>query len=186
MMHLTFDDGPSSEWTPQILDLLANHDVQATFFVIGCHIKGRDKILTRACADGHTIGVHAWAHPRLTDLTDDQVDYELHRTREQIYLWTGWAPRVWRAPYYAADARVLRIARSLGLEHVGADVVPDDWMLNDAAVIAERVLEATRNRVDVANVTLHDGIPPGGGSASCTQSRQPTVDALRIILETLA
>ena len=95
---------------------------------------------------------------------------------------TGTWPRAWRAPYYAADERVLAIARSLGLaSHIDSDIIPDDWMLDDCEEIARRVL-ADGDGI----MTLHDGIPPDGGSDHCTKSRRPTVDAVRLILEALA
>lgn len=185
-LHLSFDDGPS-EWTPAILDLLAEHDATATFFVVGQQIKGRDKTLERTVADGHRVGVHTWTHPRLTDLADDDVHAELSRTQQAVYLWTGWQPRVWRAPFYATSPRINLIALGLGLEHVGADIVPEDCFTDDADKIALRVVAGipfVEGRPAVAS--LHDGIPPDGGSSSCTKSRQPTVDAVRLILEALA
>lgn len=185
-LHLTFDDGPS-RWTPQLLDLLADHDVKATFFVIGQHIKGQDQLLERMVEDGHRIGVHTWTHPRLTDLADSDVLGELSRTQQAIYLWTGWQPRVWRAPFYATSPRINTIALELGLEHVGADIIPEDCFTDDPDLIALRVVAGipfVDGRPAVAS--LHDGIPPDGGSSSCTQSRQPTVDAVRLILKALA
>lgn len=184
-LHLSFDDGPS-EWTPQILDLLAAHQAKATFFVVGTHIEGREEILERMVIDGHTIANHTWSHPRLTDpgLTHNRIWRELGQTNEAIYAVTGVDTRAWRAPYFAHDERVDSIAYQWALTHVGADIVPEDCFTNDALLIAERVLEAARNTErKVSVVSLHDGIPPDGGSGSCTQSRQPTVDAVRIILE---
>ena len=179
-LQLTFDDGPS-EWTPQILDLLAEHDVKATFFVVGSQIEGREGILLRADYDGHAIGNHSWSHPRLTGpaMTHNRIWRELKDTSTAIEAVTGTWPRAWRAPYYATDNRSIAIARGIGLStHVDSDIIPDDWMLTDPAEIAGRVL-----RDGDGIVTLHDGIPPDGGSDKCTASRQPTVDALRLILE---
>lgn len=186
MIHLTFDDGPS-EWTPQILDLLAAHDVKATFFVIGQSIAGNEHILKRVDAEGHTIGNHTWSHVRLTDLTDFNVWRQLADADYVIADVIHSYPNVWRAPFFGTDDRVNGIAAERKLEHVGADIVPEDCFTNDATLIAERVIEAARNsQATNPVVCLHDGIPPDGGSSSCTQSRQPTVDAVRIILETLA
>lgn len=187
-LHLTFDDGPSELWTPQILDLLAAHDVKATFFVIGAQLEGREGIVRRAGYDGHVVGNHTWTHPRLTDpgLSDNAIRAELRDTSRHVEYIVGKTPAVWRAPFFGMDERVDAIARDFGLAHVGADIVPEDCFTNDALFIAERVIEAARNRDDSPVVCLHDGIPPDGGSSSCTQSRQPTVDAVRIILEALA
>lgn len=185
-LHLSFDDGPS-KWTPAILDLLAEHEARATFFVVGAHIEGREETLERMVSDGHTIGNHTWSHPRLTDpgLTHNTIWRQLKDTNEAIFAVTDSNPSVWRAPYYAIDERVASIAGQFGLGHMDADIVPEDCFTNDAALIAERVIEAARGKDGVQMVSLHDGIPPDGGSSSCTQSRQPTVDAVRLILEAL-
>lgn len=185
-LHLTFDDGPS-EWTPQILDLLAEHDAKATFFVVGENVDGLEGVVMRAAYEGHTVGNHTWSHPRLTDHIQGAVWQELRRTQRLVGPIIGGMPVVWRAPYYATDERIDAIAREFGLTHMGADIVPEDCFTDDVDQIALRVL-AGMPFVDgrPAVVSLHDGIPPDGGSSSCTQSRQPTVDAVRIILETLA
>lgn len=186
-IHLTFDDGPS-EWTPAILDLLAEHKQKATFFVIGQHVVANEGILLRIDYEGHAIGNHTWSHPRLTDAeTSNKIWREFRETSAAIAKVTGTWPAAWRAPYFAHDDRVDLIAREFGLtRHVGADIVPEDCFTNDCLIIAERVIEASRGRDENLIVSLHDGIPPDGGSSACTQSRQPTVDAVRMILEALA
>lgn len=181
--RLTFDDGPNEVWTPALLDVLFEHDVQATFFVVGAHCIGQAALLCRTLDEGHTVGVHGLTHRRLTELPDHEVRIELLVVRELVEQYTDETPVVWRAPYFAADARVLAIAETLGLRHLAADVVPDDWMAVDAEAIAATVLDELRPG---SVVCLHDGIPSGGGSEHCTVSRQPTVDAVRMILERLA
>lgn len=185
MINLTFDDGPS-EWTPAILDLLAQHDVKATFFVVGSQIEGREGILLRADYEGHAIGNHTWSHPRMTELVRPQAWLELKDTSVAIAGVTGTWPTAWRAPYYATDDRIEEVASVFGLSHIGADVIPDDWKETDCAVIANRVIEAVRFNSGHPVVSLHDGIPPDGGSSQCTASRQPTVDAVSMILDALA
>lgn len=176
---LTFDDGPS-EWTPQLLDLLDAYGVRATFFATGQAIVGRTAILASVANAGHEIGNHGWSHTRLTTLDDHDVHAELATTSELIWLATGRYPTVWRAPYYAADERVLAIGAGLGMRHVEATIVPDDWMALDAVALAAVVLDEL---TPGALVGLHDGVPPRGGSERCTQSRALTVEAVRLILE---
>lgn len=176
---LTFDDGPSV-WTSKILDLLARHDRQATFFVTGQHIVEHAPLLLRMRDEGHQIGNHGFSHRRLTDLDDLTVHVELGETSMLIESVTGQPPTLFRAPYFGTDERVNGIAADLGLTHVGASCVPDDWATDDAEAVARVVLSELRPG---AVVSLHDGIPPDGGSQRCTQSRQPTVEAVRLILE---
>jgi len=187
VIRLSFDDGPS-KWTPQILDVLFEYDVQATFFVIGQHIAAHEETLERMVDEGHTVGNHTWSHPRLTDLGEDRLHFELKNTQDAFLKLMGFKMHEWRAPYFATDERVDAIAADLGLnpEQTGADVVPDDWMLTDGDEIARRVLHGLSGRGNQGVVCLHDGIPPDGGSSRCTDSRQPTVDAVKLILEALA
>jgi peptidoglycan/xylan/chitin deacetylase (PgdA/CDA1 family) len=63
---LTFDDGPSSKVTESLLDLLAQEHIRATFFLVGAHVRGNEKILNRMRREGHVIGNHAKTHPNLT------------------------------------------------------------------------------------------------------------------------
>lgn len=176
-LTLTFDDGPS-EWTEPILDLLAASGERAMFFLVGKSIEGRDATVKRMFEDGHAVGVHSWSHGRLTSMTDAQLALELGMTVERISAVTGEIPTLYRAPYFDHDDRVDRQAGELGLRHVGASIVPDDWSLADPAEIVARVLAAAQPG---GVVCLHDGIPPDGGNG--TASRQATVDAVRILLE---
>jgi len=181
-LHLTFDDGPHPEWTPAILDLLAEHKQKATFFVIGQHIAENEGILLRIDYEGHTIGNHTWSHPRLTKIPAHEVWGEFRRTSASIAGVTGTWPAAWRAPFYARDEYINKTAREFGLtSHVDADIIPEDCFTDDAELIAKRVRLGGEGIV-----SLHDGIPPDGGSENCTQSRQPTVDAVRMILEAMA
>lgn len=180
----TFDDGPSS-YTAAILDLLAEHNVKATFFVTGQHAANPAYLetLQRTVLDGHTVGNHGWSHTRLTDLTDDQVFDELASTQDIVVALTGVEPVVFRAPYFGTDERVDDIAAGLGLTHFGASLVPDDWCATDPEALARVILSEFRPD---SVVSLHDGVPPDGGSSSCTQTREVTVEALRIVLAGMA
>jgi peptidoglycan-N-acetylglucosamine deacetylase len=62
---LTFDDGPHPTWTPQVLDLLAEHRVRATFFVVGARGERHPDLLRRVVAEGHTIANHTQTHPTI-------------------------------------------------------------------------------------------------------------------------
>lgn len=66
---LTFDDGPHYKYTAEILDILAEYDVKATFFVVGELAERYPELILRELADGHEVGNHTWSHPRLSRLT---------------------------------------------------------------------------------------------------------------------
>ena len=168
---LTFDDGPS-QWTVPILDLLEQHEAKATFFVCGWAVQKHAFLLRRMVEEGHEVGNHTYKHLRLTDETDDQVENQLRLTSELIESITGEPPTLWRAPYFATDARVTGIANSLGLRHIGATLDPVDWATSDPLVLVDRLAVCDDGEI----VDLHDGVPPDGGTG--TKTRQPTVDAL--------
>ena len=176
---LTFDDGPS-EWTGPILDLLRDHNQRAVFFITGQHVAAHTETVKRAFAEGHRIGNHGWSHRRLSTLDDNEIRNELVKTQRAIRDAIGIAPRVWRAPFYDPGENGIAIASKLGLRHVVANLTPDDWSKHDPEALAATVLELLRPG---SVVSLHDGIPPAGGSETCTDSRAVTVEAVRLILE---
>lgn len=179
---LTFDDGPSSVNTPEVLDLLARHDARATFFVVGKKIAGRDGLLQRMVAEGHEIGNHTWSHPRLArDCDDERVREELTSTSAAIAAVAGEAPRRFRGPRYDVDARVLEVAAGLGLRHTHGDVTPPDWKEQcSTAFISTFVLQQVAPDCVIG---LHDGIPRNEVRPGAT--RQRTVDAVARVVPIL-
>jgi len=179
-LALSFDDGPS-EWAPVVLDLLREHDARATFFVIGMRVRERPDELRRIVAEGHEVGSHTLTHPRLTEISDEEVRSEIAAGVDAVQEVLGERPPLFRAPGFHADERVLDIVRELELEAVFADVDPEDWRPEMSShAIFSHVLGSVR---DGAIVDLHDGYPPGP-----TRSRDdctPTVEALGHLLPCL-
>ena len=175
-LALTFDDGPS-DWTPRILDLLAAHGARGTFFVLGTAVAGREEILRRAAADGHELGNHTFSHLDPTVLGEDELREELVRTAVVVEAATSSAPVLVRPPYCADGERVARVAADAGLGRtILRSVDPADWQNPDAQAIAAHVLAES---VSGAIVCLHDGVAPANRGL---ETRQPTVDALALIL----
>lgn len=179
---LSFDDGPS-RWTPGILDLLSEHGVRATFFLVGSTAAQNPELVRRIAAEGHELGNHTWSHPALArDCDDEEVRAELARANQTLEEIAGVRPALFRAPHYDRDARVDRIAAELGLRHARGDVAPPDWHRQaTAGLIATLVLQGV---APGAIVGLHDGVPPQEDAAAVT--RQPTVDAVATMLPALA
>jgi peptidoglycan/xylan/chitin deacetylase (PgdA/CDA1 family) len=98
-IYLTFDDGPSYIVTNEILDILKNKDVKATFFVIGYKIKGREDIMRRIHQEGHTIGLHSFTHSaKKVYANEKSLLTEMEQTCEEIRTVTGISPKAIRFP----------------------------------------------------------------------------------------
>jgi chitooligosaccharide deacetylase len=181
-LALTFDDGPSP-WTTPILDLLREHDVRATFFLIGRRVDEHPDVVRRIVAEGHELGNHTFSHPWLArDCTDAAVYEELRRANEAIARAAGEPPRRFRAPHYDVDARIERIAAELDLTHTRGDITPPDWREGiGAQVLATLILQQARPH---AVIGLHDGIPPKAAGAG-GGTRESTVAVVRLVLPRL-
>src|SRR6202047_5526552 len=102
---MTFDDGPSPETTPRLLDILKQRNIKATFFMIGQNAERNPAIVKRILAEGHEIGNHSWPHPQLSKLSDDRVTAEITKTQAAIKDASGYAPTLLRPPYGSITAR---------------------------------------------------------------------------------
>ena len=83
-LALTFDDGPNPAWTPRLLDLLASHDVRATFFLVGSRAQAEPALVRQIAAAGHLIGNHSWSHPNLALASASRIEQELSRTSQTL------------------------------------------------------------------------------------------------------
>ncbi len=179
ILYLTFDDGPTPTLTPQIVELLARYDAQATFFVIGLHVRRASAPLRLVAEAGHTIANHTLSHKSLAGRSQEAVAEELQATEELVAAAVGdvlpanHALRYLRPPGGGVDANTSPSAAALGYKVVGWDIDPKDWRRPGADAIASSVI---RNAFPGAIVVLHDG---GGAS-------QQTVVAVETILEKLS
>lgn len=169
---LTFDDGPSPAYTPQVLAILKRYHVKATFFDIGRLVKAYPDLARQELKDGHIVGNHTWTHPDLPLLTTSQIKAEIKQTSDAIQQAIGVRPTFMRPPYGDISTRVLPVINSFGLTAVIWDNEAQDWALPGTSVIVTRVLNLAHNGTIIL---LHDG----GGT------RIQTVQALPIIIERL-
>ena len=154
----TFDDGPSEKLTPRLLDLLAQHHIHATFFVIGENVAQHPEIVKRAAREGHEIGNHSWSHPNLAKMSDENVRNQIKRTEEVISGAVGARPVLLRPPYGSLTARQKRfIHDELGYEIVLWDVDPYDWKRPGPTVVTNRILKETRPGSIVLSHDIHPG-----------------------------
>ena len=99
IIYLTIDDGPSSNITPKMLDVLKQYNIKATFFIIGNLIPGREDILKRIYNEGHSIGLHSYTHNiKLIYKNQDIFINEMLQTSDQINKILGIRPKLLRFP----------------------------------------------------------------------------------------
>jgi peptidoglycan/xylan/chitin deacetylase (PgdA/CDA1 family) len=175
---LTFDDGPHPEGTPQILALLATHDVKATFFVVGEQVAKRPELARRIQAEGHLIALHAHRHVvqlrrSAADLHDDYA-----RGLAAIQDATGQPPTLHRPPYGIYSPEGLRLARERGLQPLLWSAWGKDWRkFTTPGRIAARVI---RDLQPGGVILLHDA-----DFYSARGSHRRTARALEAILRHL-
>jgi len=115
---LTYDDGPNDPHTLKLLEVLAKHNVQATFFMIGRYVQQRPDIARAVAEAGHVIGNHTFTHPLLTFKSASQTRTELVDCRKALQDAIGEHSNLFRPPFGGRRPATLRIARELGLEPV--------------------------------------------------------------------
>ena len=159
-LALTFDDGPNPSCTPRLLDILASHDVKATFFLVGSFARVEPELVQRIVAAGHLIGNHSWSHPNLAMTPATRVREELAKTNQTLEQIACAPVRFFRPPFGARRPVVLQIARSLGLVPVLWNAMTSDWKEPLADSIASRLtkkVDQLQHQGYAANIVLHDG-----------------------------
>ena len=154
MIALTFDDGPNPAVTPALLDLLARHDANATFFLIGQHVRAVPELAREIAACGHAIGNHTETHPALTFLSRRRIAAELSRCEDAIASATGSPPRWMRPPYGFRGPMLDGVVRRQGLAGVAMwSVMARDWRPQPSAPVIRRLGRARGGDI----ILLHDG-----------------------------
>ena len=121
VLALTFDDGPSPEWTPPVLDALRESGARATFFVLGRHVEAHPELIRRMSDEGHEIASHGYDHALLTFASRADVEQQLERTEHSLAEALGEKPRtrLFRAPHGFRNPFVARVTARRGYEVVG-------------------------------------------------------------------
>jgi peptidoglycan/xylan/chitin deacetylase (PgdA/CDA1 family) len=170
-VSLTFDDGPHPSNTPRLLDILQQHNVKATFFVIGQNVERYPGIAQRIVAEGHEIANHTWSHPDLMLLSGERVDREISRCQEIILEVTERRAVLFRPPYGSFTMiRAQSLKAGTGLTTTMWSVDPQDWRLPGASVVAQRMLSATHQGAILLAHDIH----------------APTIEAMRTVVPGLA
>jgi peptidoglycan/xylan/chitin deacetylase (PgdA/CDA1 family) len=166
VVALTFDDGPS-DYTPGFLDVLAEKEVDGTFFEIGQEMPGREDTMRRILAEGSEIGDHTMNHVEYPDYA------QIAGAAARIAAYTHFQPCLFRPPGGGVDASVLASAGSLGMGTITWDVDPTDWSNPGGGAVYSRIVGAAQPG---SIILMHDG----GGDRSGTLAALPSIiDTLR-------
>jgi peptidoglycan-N-acetylglucosamine deacetylase len=150
-MALTFDDGPDPLYTGKLLDILSKYGVKATFFVVGSKAAKYPELLKRMKREGHTIGVHHYAHVSSWLLTPYQLKKQLEQSSSVIEAITNTKPVLYRPPWGHFNLFTLFTAKDY--EVVLWSHIFQDWKVKKSGDLLERMKMADH---DGAIFVLHD------------------------------
>lgn len=170
---LTFDDGPHPVWTQKVLDILKEHKIKATFFLIGSNVEKYPWVVKRIAEEGHIIGNHTYTHKVVGSYSPTQAKREIEKTQMCIKNITGKKTYLLRPPYGSYQQGFYQVAKDYNYKIILWSVTVADWKKNlSSNEIAYRVITSTKPG---AIILLHDG----GGR------REATVKALPRIIKAL-
>lgn len=173
---LTFDDGPDPRFTNQILDVLNEFNVPATFFVMGARAEVYPDIVRRAVDEGHIIGNHTYWHPNLVEEADIGIlEAEVNRTEDTLATIIGYRTKLFRPPYGFLYNELVEKLAEMDYTIVNWSVDTLDWRELPPEDIAYNIFS---NVHPGAIILMHDGGDWEG-------DRTGTIEALRLIIPRL-
>lgn len=179
VVALTFDDGPSLVWTPQILNELKKANVKATFFMVGEHVRQYPSVARRVAQEGHEIENHSYDHHVLLYYKMDEVLREIKDAETAIQRVTGQTTTYFRPPKAWVTAAEKAKIKELGYKIVLWTLNSKDWVRFDDKYIVKYLL----HHVQPGDIILfHDS---GGAFATEGGNRRETVLAVKRLIEEL-
>ena len=172
LVALTFDDGPHKYRTPEILDILRENNVKATFFVVGAMVHEYPDIVLRALAEGHEIGNHTYNHLKMKKLTPDKLKSELEATEEELYEIAEYRPKLFRPPEGWCSESIASAVGKMDYDIILWNIDTLDWAHNEVGKIC---------------TCVYDGIKPGSIILfhDYVVGKSPTAEALKRIIPEL-
>lgn len=179
VVALTFDDGPSPQWTPKILDVLKKENVKATFFMLGKHVKQYPDIARRVAQEGHEIENHSYSHHVLLYYKPDELENEIKSCEKIIKDAAGQTTHYFRPPKAWVSAAEKKKIKEMGYGVVLWSLNSKDWVTFDDKYIVKYLLHHIRPG-DI--ILFHDS---GGAFSTEGGDRQETVLAVERLIERL-
>lgn len=153
---LTFDAGADGSRLPDILNILSENKVRATFFLTGPFCEKYPSLVRKITEYGFEVGNHSYAHNDMTKMSNEAIKEDVLRAQDIIIKTTGQDPRPWfRPPYGARNDRVRGVLKSLGYETVYWTIDSLDW--EDNMTVEMEKNRIYNNLVDGSIILLHIG-----------------------------
>lgn len=171
---LTFDDGPHPRLTPEILDILNEYGVSATFFVVGENVANYPEAAMRIANEGHEIGNHTYTHRHIQSMSKNQLMCEIESCERQIIEVTDdeYRTKLFRPPEGKVDSTVEELGEDLGYSVILWSIDTKDWAHTSVSKIVDNVLSNVKSG-DI--ILMHDYIG----------TNSPTPQVLRTIIPKL-
>ena len=166
---LTFDDGPHPRYTEEILNILEEYNITATFFIIGINAEHYPENLHKILEAGCEIGNHTYSHQRTSDLNKEELKNQIQRCENTVYQITGIRPCIFRPPEGILPKHFKPIVCENNYDIVLWSIDTRDWAMNPAETISHIVMKNLRGG-DI--ILMHDYV--SGGNTTC--------DALRLLI----
>lgn len=175
IIALTFDDGPHPIYTPQILDILDQHQVKATFFMIGSRMEEYPDIVKEVAARGHLIANHTYTHPgNLRTLSLEKLKWEIDQCQLSMQRITGQNTYLFRPPRGILNSQIIKILKEKGYTIVLWGICTYNYKAPTPEMMAARVIKHAHPGLIVL---VHDGK---------TDFRWKDVEATRLIVASLS
>lgn len=172
---LTFDDGPDRQYTPKILDVLAQKGVRATFFLIGKRLNDAPEVVRRIVSEGHDVGNHTHTHPNVTAFTGAEIESEIKTADRELEKFGVKKTGMFRPPYGAVGVSSVEHLAGAGYKLYLWSVDSLDWRGLKREQVINNVLPLTANG---AVILFHSAGGPG-------EDLSGTVEALPMIIDEL-
>jgi polysaccharide deacetylase family sporulation protein PdaB len=175
VVALTFDDGPHPVYTTEILDLLNEYNIKATFFVLGKFAEQYPDIIKRQAEEQHEIGNHTYSHININKVSREKFEEEFDKTQKVISSLTGIESKVFRPPYGSCNEKTMKIVNTQECNVVLWSYRQDskDWSNPDV----DKIIDTTLSNVENGDIILfHDYV---------YYDKSNTVEALKVIIPEL-
>jgi len=154
VVFLSFDDGPSEQFTPVILDVLERNNVKALFFCIGRHAEVYPDLVRRISSEGHRIGNHTYSHNWKNAFKPSSIiEAEINRTNNILFDITGSKPELFRPPFGITNPSIAKAIKGSGMQSVGWDIRSFDTISKDPQKLVRRISKRLRPG---SIILLHD------------------------------